>query len=168
MEPLKVIYDGYEIEIRSGGYDSMPIVNMRKMVSNNPEVDEDFYKKMLNEALKGYQEQLWKNPPMWWENPPMWVNPANPQSSDCDSSHLVTTNTTAEWTNKDHLDSDSTTKTEIMDSLPSVWNENDNVSIKSESYTNMKSQDRTLRIDGVEYKVNKEGVINNDFYSDWE
>ena len=38
MEPVKIIFDGYEIEIRSGG-GSMPIVTMRKMVTNAPEPD---------------------------------------------------------------------------------------------------------------------------------
>ena len=52
MEPLKIIYDGYEIEIRSGGCDSMPIVSMKKMVSNKPEVDEDGVR-LGEESLKG-------------------------------------------------------------------------------------------------------------------
>lgn len=78
MEPLKVIYDGYEIEIRSGG-DSMPIVTMKKIETNT-----------INEnTIKKYLEDYMKTPPYkgWWENPPMWLNP----------------NITMEFTNKDSL-----------------------------------------------------------------
>ena len=38
MEPLKLIYDGYEIEIRSCG-ESMPIVTMHKIQTNTIEND---------------------------------------------------------------------------------------------------------------------------------
>ena len=62
MEPLKLIYDGYEIEIRSGGIDTMPIVSMKKIVTNIPESD----------TIKLPRTIEYPNPPTWWENPPMW------------------------------------------------------------------------------------------------
>ena len=157
MEPLKIIYDGYEIEIRSGGCDSMPIVSMRKMVSNKPEVDEDFYKKMMEEALRDYQQQRG-----WWENPPMWLYPVSPQPSDWWYKPYVTSSTTLEWTNKDsfHPDSNTTseTKTEekIVNNVPSVWEEKNNTPLKYESYTNTKPQDEFLYIDGKRYKMIKD------------
>lgn len=167
MEPLKIIYDGYEIEIRSGGCDSMPIVSMKKMVSNKPEVDEDFYKKMMEEALKGYQQQRG-----WWENPLMWLYPFYKDEKHW--AETYTTNTTAEWTNKDSLHPDSNTTTEtkaeekIVNNVPSVWEEKNNTPLKYESYTNTKPQDEFLYVDGKRYKANKDGIINDNFYSDWE
>ena len=65
MEPVKIIFDGYEIEIRSGG-ESMPIVTMRKMVTNAPEPD-------TIKLPKTTEVEDWrKSAPSWWENPPMW------------------------------------------------------------------------------------------------
>lgn len=66
MEPLKVIYDGYEIEIRSGG-DSIPIVTMKKIETNT--INENIIKKYLEDYMKKPLQQG------WWENPPMWLHP---------------------------------------------------------------------------------------------
>ena len=62
MEPLKIIYDGYEIEIKSGGIDSMPIISMRKMITNTIEPDVIKLPTTIPSPM----------PPAWWENPPMW------------------------------------------------------------------------------------------------
>ena len=125
MEPLKIIYDGYEIEIRSGGCDSMPIVSMKKMVSNKPEVDEDFYKKMTEEALKGYQQQRG-----WWENPLMWLYPFYKDEKHW--AETYTTNTTAEWTNKDSLHPDYYSKHRYIQMLQ--WQKGNNVLLTHHLY----------------------------------
>lgn len=68
MEPIKLIYDGYEIEIRSGGKNEMPIVKMQKMVSNSHE--EKTYLPKPQDIT--YPTDWYKQAPAWWENPPMW------------------------------------------------------------------------------------------------
>ena len=100
-EPLKLIYDGYEIEIKSGGFDTMPIVTMRKMVTNT--IEDDTIK--LPRTIE-YERTV---PPTWWENPPMWwTEPSwfNGYHVTCD------TTTSAEWTNKDSLQKSEATSGE--------------------------------------------------------
>lgn len=90
MEPLRLIYDGYEIEIRSCG-ESMPIVTMHKIQTNT--IENDIPK--LPKTIRGidYQKTTpdwWENYPSWWQQPPMWwYNPSV---------------TCASWTNEDSLD----------------------------------------------------------------
>ncbi|MBQ6503162.1 MAG: hypothetical protein IJI57_04545 [Flexilinea sp.] len=75
MEPLKLIYDGYEIEIRSGG-ESMPIVTMRKMVTNLPEKDTiRLPKTILPADWAKTAPSWWEQPPMWWYNPTVTSEP---------------------------------------------------------------------------------------------
>ena len=74
MEPLRLIYDGYEIEIRSGG-DSMPIVTMRKMVTNTQEPDTIKLPRTIE--VTDYRKwweypNWWESAPNWWQQPPMW------------------------------------------------------------------------------------------------
>ena len=68
MEPLKIIYDGYEIEIKSGGTDSMPIISMRKMITNT--IEPDVIKLPTTIPCPDTPPHgWWENPPMWWYNP---------------------------------------------------------------------------------------------------
>ena len=90
MEPLRLIYDGYEIEIRSYGK-SMPIVTVRKIQANTIETDVPELPKTIKDI--DYQKTTpawWENYPSWWQQPPMWwYNPSV---------------TCASWTNEDSLD----------------------------------------------------------------
>ena len=100
MEPLKLIYDGYEIEIKSGGINSMPIVTMRKVVTNT--IEEHTIK--LPRTIE-YERTV---PPSWWEQPPMWWTEPSWYNTytTCDNTP------SAEWTNKDSLQKSETTSGE--------------------------------------------------------
>ena len=100
MEPLKLIYDGYEIEISSGGINATPVIKMRKMVTNT--IEDDAIK--LPRTIE-YERTV---PPAWWESPPMWWTEPNWRNTytTCD------TKTSAEWTNKDSLQKSEATSGE--------------------------------------------------------
>ncbi len=117
MEPLKLIYDGYEIEIRSGG-ESMPIVTMRKMVTNTPEPDLTI---KLPRTIKATEyPKWWETVPSWWENPPMWwYNPS------------VT------WSNEDSLHFDNTTDRPYSITLTNCGETSDTWGDPSGKYTEM-------------------------------